>query len=90
MRGGDYSDRASYKMYQMTFFIGYPLSTILYIIFSKIWPPPGLGIAEELDSYDRELSPAETVIEGVPEDPMIEKVILKEDIIRTKSEDESV
>jgi NCS1 family nucleobase:cation symporter-1 len=45
MRG--YSGGVDYKIYQMSFFVGYPIAVCTYII-NKIWPPEGLGIAETL------------------------------------------
>jgi NCS1 family nucleobase:cation symporter-1 len=87
MMGGNYIIRTDYKMYQMTFFIGYPLSATLYIIFSKLFPPQGLGIAEELDGYDGDIIPSGNVIEGVVADYNTEKMVVKEG---SKSVDESV
>lgn len=39
----------AYRVYQISFFVGYPTAVIVYIIINKIFPPEGLGIAEELE-----------------------------------------
>ena len=45
-----------YKMYQVTYFIGMPLSVALYYIICQIFPPPGLGISESLPYNNDEVS----------------------------------
>ncbi|RDW57166.1 hypothetical protein BP6252_13814 [Coleophoma cylindrospora] len=57
-----------YRIYQISFFVGYPIAVVTYIIINKIFPPEGLGIEEDLEG------PPEPVIEG--EDP--EKISQKE------------
>lgn len=47
----------------MTYFVGMPLSVIFYVIICKIFPPPGLGIAEGLEGYGVDLKPF-VVVEG--------------------------
>lgn len=86
MKDGDYINHADYKMYQMTFFIGYPLAGGLYIVINRIFPPEGLGIAEELPGYGEDISSG-TVIEGIAADYDTEKVAVKQG---AKSIDESV
>lgn len=46
MRG--YFAGVDYKIYQMSFFVGYPMAVGTYILINKIWPVEGLGIAENL------------------------------------------
>jgi len=46
MRGK--TDGVAYRIYQMSFFVGYPIAVCTYIVINKIWPPEGLGIAENL------------------------------------------
>ena len=59
MRG--YSGGVDYKIYQMSFFVGYPIAVCTYIIINKIWPPEGLGIAEILpEPEDGEISEGST------------------------------
>jgi NCS1 family nucleobase:cation symporter-1 len=62
MMGGVHLKSAAYNIYQMTFFVGYPLSGISYFIICKIFPPIGLGVQEELEGYDDEIAPH--IIEG--------------------------
>lgn len=50
-----------YRIYQISFFVGYPVAVVTYIIINKLFPPEGLGIAEELEG------PSDPIIEG--EDP---------------------
>jgi hypothetical protein len=52
---------ADYNIYQMTFFIGWPLAATIYVVISRIFPPSGLGISEGLAGYDED-----EVIEGLP------------------------
>lgn len=87
MKGGDYINHADYKMYQMTFFIGYPFAGCLYIAINKIFPPSGLGISEELPGYGADISSSEIVIDGVAADYDKENIVVKEG---AKSVDESV
>lgn len=42
---------ADYNIYQMTFFVGFPLVTF-YLLINKFFPPPGLGISEDLEGYN--------------------------------------
>jgi hypothetical protein len=60
MRGHSYG--VAYNIYQMTFFVGWPLALTFYIAINKFFPPPGLGVSEELEGYDDS-----EVIEGVSE-----------------------
>jgi NCS1 family nucleobase:cation symporter-1 len=46
MMGAKYTHGADYKMFQMSFFIGYPLAVVTHITINKIFPPNGLGLAE--------------------------------------------
>jgi NCS1 family nucleobase:cation symporter-1 len=59
MRG--YQDGVDYKIYQISFFVGYPVAVVTYIIINKFFPPEGLGISEELETPPEE----QTVVEGV-------------------------
>jgi hypothetical protein len=79
--GGKHILSVDYKLYQMTYFIGMPLSVIFYVVICKIFPPPGLGIAESLESDD--LGPK--IIKGVTTGEFTG--IDTKDIIETKSED---
>jgi hypothetical protein len=36
-------------MFQLTYFIGFPLGFGSYVVLSKIWPPAGLGISETME-----------------------------------------
>lgn len=54
---------ADYNIYQMTFFVGWPLAATFYLVINRIFPPPGLGISEGLEGYDEN-----EVIEGLPEE----------------------
>jgi NCS1 family nucleobase:cation symporter-1 len=38
----------AYRIYQMSFFVGYPIAVITYIVINKFFPVEGLGIVEEL------------------------------------------
>ncbi|EPE24965.1 hypothetical protein GLAREA_11546 [Glarea lozoyensis ATCC 20868] len=40
---------AAVKIYQITYIFGFVLGGILYFTVNKIWPPPGVGIAEPFD-----------------------------------------
>lgn len=68
MMGGEYLLTADYKMYQMTFFIGYPLGIIFYVTICKIWPPSHIGIQEDFPEPDESDGVSGTVIDGVPTD----------------------
>ncbi|RDW57037.1 hypothetical protein BP6252_13909 [Coleophoma cylindrospora] len=63
MMGGEYLLRPEYKIYQMTFFVGYPLAGALHYLFSWLFPPVGLGIQEQLEGYDED--GANDVIQGI-------------------------
>lgn len=48
MHDASYNTGVDYRMYQMSFFVGYPVAVVTYIIINKIWPVEGLGIQESL------------------------------------------
>lgn len=62
--GGDHLLGLDYKIYQMTYFVGMPLSILFYVTICKMFPPPGLGIAEGLEVYDVGIKEVE-IDEGV-------------------------
>lgn len=64
MIGGDALLRPEYKIYQMTFFVGYPLTLIVFLLISKFYPPEGLGIKENLPGFEEDSSASVAVIEG--------------------------
>lgn len=71
-----YTGGVDYRMYQMSFFVGYPIAVTTYIIINKFFPPEGLGIQVELEG------PPETVIEGVSgEESISEK---EPEVVETK------
>lgn len=43
---------AAVKIYQLNYIVGFGISFILFFAANKIWPPPGLGIAEGFDESD--------------------------------------
>jgi hypothetical protein len=47
-----YTDGPAVRIYQMTYIVGFFFSIILYFTVSKIWPPAGLGIAEEFQEAE--------------------------------------
>jgi NCS1 family nucleobase:cation symporter-1 len=42
------ADNAAVKIFQLCWFVGAPLSMLIYLALNKIWPPEGLGIKELL------------------------------------------
>ena len=54
-------------MFQMTYFIGMPLSVGFYCLICKLFPPAGLGISESLPLNDDDDS-VEDVISSEPKD----------------------
>lgn len=66
MMGGKYLLTADYKMYQMTFFIGYPLGLIFYVAICNIWPPSSVGIQENLPEIDESDVASTSIINGNP------------------------
>jgi hypothetical protein len=67
MMGGKYLSGPAYNIYQMTFFVGFPLAVISYFTICKIFPPPGLGIQEELEGYGDNVEHGD-IIEGTKPD----------------------
>ncbi|PMD38368.1 hypothetical protein L207DRAFT_585270 [Hyaloscypha variabilis F] len=58
------TDGVAHRIYQMSFFVGYPIAVCTYILINKTWSPEGLGIAENL----QELPEDGEIIEGsIPE-----------------------
>lgn len=49
---------AAVRMYQITYIMGFCLGSILYLVVNRVFPPKGLGIAEEFN-------PESSVVEGV-------------------------
>jgi nucleobase:cation symporter-1, NCS1 family len=49
---------AAVRMYQLTYIMGFCLGSVLFLVVNRIFPPPGLGIAEEFDHDSN-------IIEGV-------------------------
>jgi hypothetical protein len=48
---GKHLDSAAFNIYQMTWFVGFPLASITYFTICKIFPPTGLGIQEDLEGF---------------------------------------
>jgi hypothetical protein len=69
---------ADYKIFQITFFVGYPLAGLLYVAICKIFPPAGLGIQEQLDGYDTDVISSEDVIDGISATEGKDEVIVEE------------
>lgn len=40
---GGYTDNAAVKIFQIYYFVGFPLGFITYVVACWVWPPPGLG-----------------------------------------------
>lgn len=40
------------RIYQLSYFIGLLMASIMYTLLCKVWPPEGLGISESLDDVD--------------------------------------
>ena len=72
--GVKYETGADYRIYQMSFFVGYPLAVLLFIGLSKIWPPTSLGVEVALPGYESDgAADSEGVLEGVPVETYTEK-----------------
>jgi len=84
--GGKHTLSMGYKLYQMTYFIGVTLSVTFYTIICKLFPPPGLGIAEGPANYNDDLG-SSMVIEGLAKKELIGDT--KQDM-ETKSEEAGV
>lgn len=48
-------------MYEMAFFLGYPLTFIFYMSFSYFWPPDGLRIEENLPGFTTDSNAIESI-----------------------------
>lgn len=72
--GVKYETRADYRVYQMSFFVGYPLAVLLFVGVTKIWPPSGLGVEVALPGYESDgaVDP-EGILEGIPVETYTEK-----------------
>jgi hypothetical protein len=53
---------AAVRIYQITYIVGFFLGCLLFFTANKLFPPPGLGIAEPFDGVD---SNDGSVIEGI-------------------------
>jgi hypothetical protein len=83
--GGSNILGVDFKMYQITYFIGAPVSVALYVLVCRIFPPPGLGVSEDIN-YDR----TGEVIDGIANgelDNMDAKSVIVE--TKTKNLDEN-
>jgi hypothetical protein len=63
-------DSADIRIYQITYFVSWPLAFIAFMAINHFWPPEGLGIAEGLDEQgtDGTVTPSSN-----PEDCGLEK-----------------
>lgn len=64
MMGGRHTLGADYKIYQISFFVGFPIAIGAYVAICRVFPPPGLGISESLDSYESTEGFKPEIIEG--------------------------
>lgn len=72
--GVKYETGADYRIYQMSFFVGYPLAVLLFVGLTKIWPPTGLGVEVALPGYESDgATDSEGVLEGMPIEAYTEK-----------------
>lgn len=55
---------AAVRMYQLTYIMGFCLGSILFLVVNRIFPPSGLGIAEEFDHGSDIIDGVDAFVEG--------------------------
>lgn len=78
------TSNAGVKIFQIYYFVGFPLGALTYILLCTFWPPTGLGERESMREDEDGTAPA--VLEGEGIEPVEGKTVAVTEKQKTESD----